>query len=759
MVSFGSDGQVGEADAEVMPDSQPVDEADDKARSLPGTNPVKVRSSAASQKTYEQLITAMSMEFHRMQAEIEVLHRQNQMLLPGRSASEPVLNNNSAPRKQVIAPTAFRATGDVLPETVEKGADLSMSTALATIEEPEPLMAPDVVVSAATIAPARKVGMGSMGRKSVISSVITEKKARATIASVKKSVGTETDAGAHAMLAAQQAEAENLNSILAQTRQDQFKRLDSSCTGCLFPWDVVHAAQMLDTDLDEETVKLAFNFISNQQTNGSPGKADKTQDAQDEMGITFDQYLMVMNDEIYCGGSNIEVNHAVQLVKSFFFTEANDHRSKVILEAEKTRQQQKSMKSHMTVMLDIASVFVICIHSLVIGISVDVAPDDIFWQITEVIFFVYYLGEAVLKVKLFGFRTYWRGPDWMWNAFDVSCILLSCVDMAFTYKRSSGSDDAEMGHLMLVKMFRMARMTRIIRVMRFKMFKELKLIILGLFSGLRALVWAIVLLMVFIYILAILLVSFVGEKEVEFASVDAAMFTLFRCFTDGCASYTGTPLSERLRMRYGWLFFTMYILIMMMVTVGIFNLIMAVFIDNVTKSQQQRKQKELGESLEAVEAELKLQVARFILNPRMGDDDDKTLIQRLSDHARRQLASLTDEDGTRTHAAKLGSADAAFDVLTSEKVTISRDVFHSWLLDKDFVHVLEDADVDISNKFELFDILDVDMGGELSAEELINGLLKLRGDVSKGDIVAIMLKSIHMTRQIEEMMSSRKGEL
>ena len=28
----------------------------------------------------------------------------------------------------------------------------------------------------------------------------------------------------------------------------------------------------------------------------------------------------------------------------------------------------------------------------------------------------------------------------------------------------------------------------------------------------------------------------------------AAMFTTFRCFTDGCSAYDGTPLQERIRV-------------------------------------------------------------------------------------------------------------------------------------------------------------------------------------------------------------------
>eukprot|EP00930_Biecheleria_cincta_P020162 TRINITY_DN15223_c0_g1_i2.p1 TRINITY_DN15223_c0_g1~~TRINITY_DN15223_c0_g1_i2.p1 ORF type:complete len:101 (-),score=13.21 TRINITY_DN15223_c0_g1_i2:7-309(-) len=58
----------------------------------------------------------------------------------------------------------------------------------------------------------------------------------------------------------------------------------------------------------------------------------------------------------------------------------------------------------------------------------------------------------------------------------------------------------------------------------------------------------------------------------EFQSLSAAMFTLFRCFTDGCSAYDGTPLSERLREEFGIAFSVGYVLIMMLVTVGIFNM-------------------------------------------------------------------------------------------------------------------------------------------------------------------------------------------
>ncbi|OLP90066.1 hypothetical protein AK812_SmicGene28418 [Symbiodinium microadriaticum] len=84
-------------------------------------------------------------------------------------------------------------------------------------------------------------------------------------------------------------------------------------------------------------------------------------------------------------------------------------------------------------------------------------------------------------------------------------------------------------------------------------------------------------------------------------------------------------------------------------------------------------------------------------------------------------------------------------------INITREVFQAWLKDQEFVRVLEEADVDVSNKFELFNILDVDMGGELSVEELLNGLMGLRGDVSKGDVVSILLRVRDILQRVERM--------
>ena len=41
------------------------------------------------------------------------------------------------------------------------------------------------------------------------------------------------------------------------------------------------------------------------------------------------------------------------------------------------------------------------------------------------------------------------------------------------------------------------------------------------------------------------------DRSISAPGASVPRFTLFRCFTDGCSDYAGTPLAERLRIVYG----------------------------------------------------------------------------------------------------------------------------------------------------------------------------------------------------------------
>ena len=73
--------------------------------------------------------------------------------------------------------------------------------------------------------------------------------------------------------------------------------------------------------------------------------------------------------------------------------------------------------------------------------------------------------------------------------------------------------------------------------------------------------------------------------------------------------------------------------------------------------------------------------------------------------------------------------------LTSQdESVITKAIFTVWLGDPQFIDLLEEIEVEVSTKYELFDALDVDGGGELSVDELVSGLMKLRGLVAYSSI-------------------------
>merc|ERR1719352_1353819 len=112
--------------------------------------------------------------------------------------------------------------------------------------------------------------------------------------------------------------------------------------------------------------------------------------------------------------------------------------------------------------------------------------------------------------------------------------------------------------------------------------------IMGVVSGLRVLFWALVLLLVMVYLIAVVMTNFMSTDFEEFQTLPSTMFTIFRCFTDGCSAYNGTPLQEQVREEHGAIFILFYVLTIMLVTFGLFNLIMALFIENIMDSGRKR---------------------------------------------------------------------------------------------------------------------------------------------------------------------------
>lgn len=311
----------------------------------------------------------------------------------------------------------------------------------------------------------------------------------------------------------------------------------------------------------------------------------------------------------------------------------------------------------------------------------------------------------------------------------------------------------------------------------------------GIFAGLRVLFWAVVLFFLFIYFLALAMVRILkGDSsrqanpviDESFGKVPWGMLTIFRCFTDGCTAHDGSPLQAHLFHELGAVFLISYMLTVLFVSIGLFNLIMAIFVDNVMESKRLQKQEERGTNRNKVEVELRKVIRQCAsrLHAAGMDTAEKSqgpaglrqerMRQRLNSYEARRItntlkpsmASSTAIGITKTFRCCLrhrhrDSQDRLFasEVLRDEEINVTREFFQDLIAQPDMMLVLEHLDIDASTHDELFDCLDADMSGSLDCDELVDGLMSLRGPAEKKDSVGAllcarvtqqMLKNLHL---------------
>lgn len=425
-------------------------------------------------------------------------------------------------------------------------------------------------------------------------------------------------------------------------------------------------------------------------------------------------------------------------------------------------------------MLDIIPACVILASSIVAGISADVESESFAWIVLETLFAIFFIGEIAVKVKVFGSKEFFFGGDWYWSWFDLLCVILAIIEMAITYASLAAGERQSLGAMSSLKMLKLARLGRIIRLLKFKIFQELKLMIQGVFTGLRVLFWAVVLLIGCVYLLGVVFRTLFNHHP-EFETVPRAMFTSFRCFTDGCSTYEGAPLQEKLfrDSEFYFTFMLAYILLFLFVTIGIFNLIMAVFIDNVTEGSTKKRQQELGVNAPRTGWVIASELRHLILSNMLRKEaEDEAAAEeasgvagprRVSKILKEKLLRMREMYGYKPHTTTEYDelTDQIRDEMAERKIVVTRSEFNHWLsTEKELLDTLNEAEIDLSCKSDLFDVLDADLSGELEFEEMIDGLLKCRGPASKTDIIAIRLKTrllVRMMTQVCEKLGIDEG--
>lgn len=295
----------------------------------------------------------------------------------------------------------------------------------------------------------------------------------------------------------------------------------------------------------------------------------------------------------------------------------------------------------------------------------------------------------------------------------------------------------------------------------------------GVLAGLRTLVWAIILLSGVTFCIGMLMRQTLGEwcnpesiygersgkddtwcpnehllqnSEMLFSTVPRACFTVFRCLTEGCVSVDGTPLMVHVfeNSTGGSIIVVIYLVTFVIVTFGLFNLIMSVFVENTmehakldeTKRRRIRQEQQIRLAQKVQEF-----FQEFIRRTDCSCDEEEMVhtnsaSSKVGDIWAKMLGRPAKE-GKRFQRQKSLSEPK----LTQLHAQISRKVFGEVIETPQIQMLLKDLEVSVGDPMTLFDVLDADEKGYLDMSELIKGILRLRGTADKSDVVAALLTS------------------
>jgi len=269
---------------------------------------------------------------------------------------------------------------------------------------------------------------------------------------------------------------------------------------------------------------------------------------------------------------------------------------------------------------------------------------------------------------------------------------------------------------------------RVLRVLRLDVFKELKVMIQGMLGGMRTLMWSVCLIILPVYALCLVfretLGSQVGHGAGYFNSVPRSFFTVFRCIVIGdCADDAGRPIFLLITENFGWIWGVIYSVMSVFMTFGLFNVIMAMFVDNVVETAKIRDR----------------QARKWRLrNDAYFASKVSELLSVVVEYSKSRLTGSQDTGSVSISKFPDSMSLAEVDVLKlPAEMEITPEVFDKLRSDPKVCTIFDELDIADDDQYNLFETLDVDGSGTVDLHELCDGIMKLRGEACRSDIIAI----------------------
>eukprot|EP00931_Biecheleriopsis_adriatica_P115888 TRINITY_DN91639_c0_g1_i1.p1 TRINITY_DN91639_c0_g1~~TRINITY_DN91639_c0_g1_i1.p1 ORF type:complete len:704 (-),score=133.74 TRINITY_DN91639_c0_g1_i1:57-2168(-) len=380
------------------------------------------------------------------------------------------------------------------------------------------------------------------------------------------------------------------------------------------------------------------------------------------------------------------------------------------------------------------SAVLILTNSALIGVQVQMLADsgyaqeglsaDIFFGVHQTYAFAF-LVELILRIVAQG-RLFWWGSDkasLLWNYFDlllvISGTLEAAVEMslAVTNQRQTQTEDVSFSHK--VRIVRTLRVTRLLRTMRAVRFiRGLRSLVYSIFYTLKALVWSLVLLIMIIYLFGIFFADSVNSylasrKELDedteealklyFGSLHVSMHTLFASISGGID--WGKAL--RVLIQIDWTFAYIFEAYIAFVCFAVLNVMTGVFCQRAMD---------------------------------MADQDQESAV----------MVVKLEQDRLADWASDLFKR---FDPDTEGNVTFGG--FEKAFQDEQVKETLQALDISPDEVWDLFKLLDTGKSGDISEQEFVDGVMRLRGGAKSLDMALLVEENRQIKLKISDFEEQR----
>jgi len=353
--------------------------------------------------------------------------------------------------------------------------------------------------------------------------------------------------------------------------------------------------------------------------------------------------------------------------------------------------------------------FLILANAIVVGQEVDWAvshPGEdspfSFVVLGHAFNFIFML-EVVARMFAFG-RQFVLGDQVWWNLFDTILVVFSFLEILLSeLLHHSGN----VSSLRVIRLVRIARIVRVIRVTRImKLLIALRLLIVQILSTLRACFWAIVLLVLVLYVFGMIFAQVTSEHIADnpnnkalvqyWGTVPRAMYTLYKSVTGGV---DWENVADELA-KIHWVWVAVFNLYLAFTVFAVLNVVVGVFCQVAIESAAHDYENIIR--LKTTENEtFGRQVKRLFA------DIDQSGDGKITYH---ELKSMLDKAEVRAYFEHLG--------------------------------------LDAGDAWDLFKILDQDESSYINLDEFTTGCLRLKGPAKVIDVEKLQYENKHMRRRL-----------